>query len=370
MYLLAMLVVAGAAIAAAQERAAVSSDRPLVLEVADQRTRPQMVPVFEPPRHRYVVLFAPPASDIPATIREPRLKGVAVRAARVDAAIEVELLLVLRGVPDLEQTLAVYRLAPGASVSTEPLLAYGLAPLTLRAHAIPAVTSPPPAVDVPGRMLRATVATVAGAIPQYRLSLTNASEHKGVYGLALDLRFEDGTSVTKMPSGVRGQPLAGPGGTIVQGMNGNASFQNGAFTPVPARVLRIVAVVFDDGTFEGHPEAADELLARRGAELGQVRRLLTLLEPLDSPAGAPGEKALAGAYDALRRLSWGTSEVTELTAGCEACARVRPSLLRAAVEACIDLVLQDIERLRAMADSDRSGEWRRLLAGYRDWRGD
>lgn len=369
-YLPAMLVVTGAVIAAAQETAAVSGDRPLVLEVADQRTKPQMVPVFEPPRHRYVVLYAPPASDIPATIREPRLKGVAVRAARVDAAIVVELLLVLRGVPDLEQTLAVYRLAPGDSVRTEPLLAYGLAPLTLRAHAIAAVTSPPPAVELPGRMLRATVATVPGAIPLYRLSLTNASEHKGVYGLALDLRFEDGTRVTKMPSGVRGQALAGPGGTTVQGMNGNASFQNGAFTPVAARVLRIVAVVFDDGTFEGHPGAADELLARRGAELWQVRRELALLEPLDSPSGAPGDDALAGAYDALQHLSWGTSEVSELTARCEACARVRPSLLRAAVEACIDLVLQDIERLRATAASERSGEWRRMLAGYRHWRGD
>lgn len=370
MHLLAWLIVTGAVTAAVQERPVVSGDRPLVLELADQRTKPQMVPVFEAPRHRYVVLYSPPASDIPAKIREPRLKGVAVRAARADAAIQVELLLVLRGVPDIEQTLAVYRLAPGESVSTEPLLAYGLAPLTLRAHAMPAVTSPPPVVELPGRMLQATVTTVAGAIPLYRLSIRNASEHKGVYGLALDLRFENGTSVTKMPSGVRGQPLAGPGGAIVQGMNGNASFHNGVFTPVAARVLRIVAVVFDDGTFEGHPGAADELLARRGAEFWQVRRVLALLEPLDSPAGAPRDDALAGAYDALRRLSWGTAEVSELTAKCEPCARVRPSLLRAAVEASVDLVLQDIERLRAMADSDRSGQWRRMLAGYRDWRGD
>jgi len=357
-----------AALVPALEVASPDLEPPLLLEVVDARGKRDVLPVFAPPRQRYLVLSSPAPSSRVATVNEPRLKGIAVRTFRDDATVAVELLLVLRGTPDQETTIATYRLAPDESAITTALEDYGLAPLTLRARRVEAVTTTAPTVENTGTSLVASASVVAGAMPLYRVRLHNASDTRGVVGVLLTLDFADGTVITRMPRGQRGKALVAPGGTAIEGLHSRGELVDGEFRPQAARRLRVVAVAYDDGSVEGRAGAADELAAGRFVEAWQIGRVLAAIAPADRPDGPPAIDTLQGLHRDLATLSWGVEQVTTLGRQCAPCSRLRPSTLRVIANLAVDQALQDLERLMETGDdNERRAQWSAYLAEYRAW---
>ena len=341
---------------------------PLLLEVVDARGKQDVVPVFAPPRQRYLVLGRPPESGRPVRKEEPRLKGIAVRTFRDDADVAIELLLVLRGTPDTETTLSTYRLAPGEMATTSVLEDYGLASLTLRAHRVVPVTTSAPEVDNVGASLVASVGVVAGATPLYRVSLRNTANAKNVISVRLTLEFDNGAVITKTARGQRGRPLLESGATTVEGFHGRGDFVNGVFQPLPARRVRVEAVAYDDGSVEGRAGVASELAAARLVEAWQMGRVLSLLDPVERPPEPPAIDALPHLHRKLANLPWDAEQVSALVRQCGPCADVRPSTLRVIANLASDQVMQDLEQLAETGDdNERRARWNAYLAEYRAW---
>lgn len=341
---------------------------PLLLEVTDARGRQDLVPVFAPPRQRYVIFDNPVATRHQAPPDSGRATRVGIRTFRHDTDVAVELLLILRGTPDTETTLATYRLAPGETATTSVLEEYGLAPVTLRAHLVEEVTTSAPAVENVGTTVVASVAVVAGAMPLYRVTLHNTSTTKAVAGVLLRLEFHDGTAIIKRPRSGRGRPLVEARATAIEGFHSRGAFRDNVFRPIPADRLSVVAVAYVDGSSDGEDGQADEIDAGLRVEAWQIRRALTLLESASRAATPPTSETLDGLRLELDRLSWDDLQVTAVSRECESCARVLPWTLGVHAHFALDSVRQDLESLASVRDvAERNARWSAYLNEYRAW---
>ena len=129
--------------------------------------------------------------------------------------------------------------------------------------------------------------TVAGlepvnsTIPSYKLILANNSK-KAVRGFSFMVTVDGKWTFSGLPQELEGKSLIEPGGMFEKVLpNATEMVKVSAGQPLPVRsnqVLTILAVVFDDDSFEGEAMEAARLLMYRFGRKIQIKRIIALLQ--------------------------------------------------------------------------------------------
>lgn len=178
---------------------------------------------------------------------------------------------------DRLEEVATYTAAVGETVEARDLERFGVEPFVFKVLRVGASDTAPPVVVNRTQSIAAAVTDFkSDPLPRAKVTLTNLSS-KRVRAVALEI-FNGRSGVSSLAFEPEGKPLMEPGGTYERKVgitDGRAS--EASFTPEAMDSVIIVAVIFEDYTFEG---AAVWAARKAGMDEGkrvQLPRLLRLI---------------------------------------------------------------------------------------------
>ena len=241
-----------------------------------------------------------------------RAANETVHAVDVKATLEGERVELKVGVHvggrffDRLDSVATYTLAPGEAVEARDLERVGVRPFVFKVLRVSASDTAAPAVDNRTQSIAAAVtAFKPDPLPRAKITLTNLSA-KRVRAVAMQT-VVDGRRRTSIFAFEReGRPLMEPGGTYERNVGiTDGSTAGTGFTPISVEGVIVLAVVFDDYTFEGDAESAARKACMDEGERLQLPRLLRLVRGAQD--AGDGETAVA-----VRRLREGLAALEDV----------------------------------------------------------
>jgi hypothetical protein len=201
---------------------------------------------------------------------------------------------------------ATYTLAPGETIEARDLERFGVRAFVFKVLRVAASDTAAPAVDNRTQSIAAAVtAFKPDPLPRAKVTLTNLSA-KRVRAVAMQT-VVDGRRRTSIFAFEReGRPLMEPGGTYERNVGiTDGSTAGAGFTPISIEGLVVLAVVFEDYTFEGDAESAARKACMDEGERLQLPRLLRLVR------GSQGAGDVETA-EAVRRLREGLAALDDV----------------------------------------------------------
>lgn len=194
---------------------------------------------------------------------------------------------------------ATYALAVGETVEARDLARVGVEPFLFKVLRVSAADTAAPSVENRTQSVAAAVtAFTPDPLPRAKLTLTNLSS-KRVRAVAMQTVVAGRVRTSILAHEREGRPLMGPGGTyerkigITDGRAGETTF-----TPQTFEGVAVLAVLFDDYTFEGDAESAARKACMDEGERLQLPRLARLLRDAhdsgDAETGAAVRRLKAG----------------------------------------------------------------------------
>jgi hypothetical protein len=252
-------------------------------------------------KFRHLASWQPPQDSLP-------VRAVNIVSRQEADGVRVNLSVFL-GVTyhDTEEPVATYLLRENESIAANELTRFGVEPfeITLVKIApihpgIPAIINNSSSVEVTG--LEANPET----LPSYTLSLKNLSD-KNIMVIQLEVFVGETSRLSSRPQDKEGVPLMKPGEvfqTRVLGVRDGVLLRQGSVPNIiQGQSIRIVAVTFHDGSFEGDPQIAATIRARTIGQKIQLTQTITFLEntlkddDLDSSTAIERFRLLATALD-------------------------------------------------------------------------
>lgn len=295
--------------------------RRLAVEVVDDRHgHPLRLAVLERAPENMFSQFGPPRPI--AGWERPKertpLTGVRLRASYEGEAVRVRVAAVFDDSLQAdapgpkygprEEPLASLLAREGETLHVEGFERFGARPLVLRVvrsepePEMPFVPAPARAVS-PLKSVEVVSYSAEGAhLERGVLTLLNVSP-KNIVALEVGV---PGRGMSLRAQAAAGRPLMQPGGTHKTEINLGRGWSEtgGRYEPEPQPdAVAVVAVLFEDGSYEGDLKAAAQMAAWQRGRLAQLARVLGLLRgALDAtaPGGADALDALKSEADALR----------------------------------------------------------------------
>ena len=179
---------------------------------------------------------------------------------------------------DRLEEVATYTAAVGESVEARDLEGVGVAPFVFRVLRVGASDTYAPTVDNRTQSVAAAVTDFTpNPLPRAKLTLTNLSP-KRVRAVELRTVFGGRVRTSMMAMEPEGKPLMEPGGTYERKIGITDGRAAGAgFTPQAVEGVIVLAVVFEDYTFEGDADAAARKMLMDEGERAQLPRLAQLV---------------------------------------------------------------------------------------------
>jgi hypothetical protein len=246
---------------------------------------------------------------------------------------------------------ATYTAGVGETVEARDLEQVGVAPFVFRVLRVSASDTAAPTVDNRTQSVAAAVtAFTPDPLPRARLTLTNLSS-KRVRAVALRTVLGGRPRTSMLAFEPEGKPLMEPGGTYERkiGITDGRPSQS-SFTPESIDGVVILAVLFEDYTFEGEAEwAAQKACMDEGAR-AQLPRLLRLIRRAHAGGDADAAEAVRKFREALSALDDAApqSSVDKVLSAYPALSPAMGGNMRGAVEVSMHHVrtelLKDLER--------------------------
>ena len=214
----------------------------------------------------------------------PRAAADTVRAVDVRTKLEGGRVEIKVGVHvgerffDRLDEVATYTAAEGETVEARALESVGVAPFVFKVLRVSAAHTAAPTVDNRTQSIAAAVTDFTpDPLPRAKLTLTNLSP-KRVRAVEMRTVFDGRPRTSMIAFEPEGKPLMEPGGTyerkiaITDGRPSDADF-----TPASVEGVIILAVVFEDYTYEGDGEVAWRKMTMDEGERAQLPRLMRLV---------------------------------------------------------------------------------------------
>lgn len=198
-------------------------------------------------------------------------------AARVDVSVYV-------GVEffDKELPVASYLLREAEKITVEALTSFGVEPIDIAVVKLRLSTaSPPPVVNRTSSLEVVAFEAIESTRPLYKLVLRNVSS-KNVSAIEIDVFAGNALKLSGQQHGEEGRPLIAPGAVFEKRVIGAEDVlmkrQGYKPKPLPDQSVVVRTAVFDDGSYEGDPEAAAQFAARTVGTRIQLTRAVALLQ--------------------------------------------------------------------------------------------
>lgn len=229
---------------------------------------------------------------------------------------------------DRLDAVATYTAAVGEAVEARDLERVGVEPFVFKVLRIGASDTAAPAVENRTQSVAAAVtAFTPDPLPRAKLTLTNLSP-KRVRAVAMQTTFGGRARTSMLAFEPDGKPLMEPGGTYERKIgitDGQTSESN--FTPASVEGVVILAVVFEDYTFEGDADAASHKLLMDEGVRAQLPRLLQLVRGARDADDAETAEGLRRFRAGLATLDDAAPQ-TSVDAVLAACPALSPSMVR------------------------------------------
>ena len=214
----------------------------------------------------------------------PRAAAGTVRAVDVRTKLEGGRVEIKVGVHvgerffDRLDEVGTYTAAEGETIEARALENVGVAPFVFKVLRVSAAHTAAPTVDNRTQSIAAAVTDfTSDPLPRARLTLTNLSP-KRVRAVEMRTVFDGRPRTSMIAFEPEARPLMEPGGTYVRRIavtDGRPS--DADFTPASVEGVIILAVVFEDYTFEGDGEVAWRKMTMDEGERAQIPRLMRLV---------------------------------------------------------------------------------------------
>lgn len=195
---------------------------------------------------------------------------------------------------------ATYTAAVGESVEARDLERVGVAPFVFKVLRVGASDTAAPNVDNRTQSIAASVTDFTpDPLPRAKLTLTNLSP-KRVRAVELRTVFGGRVRTSMLAFEPEGKPLMEPGGTyvrkigIIEGQDSNVGF-----TPQAVEGVIVLAVIFEDYTYEGDVESAARKMSMDEGERAQIPRLVHLIRRARDVESAEGLRRFRASLVAL-----------------------------------------------------------------------
>jgi hypothetical protein len=211
-----------------------------------------------------------------------------IEAVRVISRVEADgvhvIVSTLSGTKALEneQQVGTYVIHETEKITIEELRKFGIEPFEVRLLRVNPTIAPVPPVILKGvnSVVVLNAMPKETTLPSFRIILRNQSS-KNIVGLGVDVVAEGKLQLSSRPRGIEGQPLipAGKEYWLTVAAPNRAQATPGGFEPrVPSGVeIQIMAVVFEDGTYEGNAETAVGVRGNLAGEKMELPRVISLL---------------------------------------------------------------------------------------------
>jgi hypothetical protein len=263
---------------------------------------------------------------------------------------------------------ATYTAAAGETVEARDLERVGVAPFVFKVLRVSASDTAAPAVVNRTQSIAAAVTDFTpDPLPRARLTLNNLSS-KRVRAVAMQTTFDGRPRTSMLAFEPEGRPLMEPGGTYERkvGITDGRASESG-FTPQTIDGVVVVAVVFEDYTFEGDADFASHKMMMDEGERAQLPRLIRLVR--NAHAGGDVETAEAvGKFKAALAALDDTATQTSVDAVLAAFPGLSPATsrdVRGGVEVSMNHArtefLHDLERFEKRSQAAPAAE------GFKSW---
>jgi hypothetical protein len=198
---------------------------------------------------------------------------------------------------------ATYTAAEGETVEARALEGVGVEPFSFKVLRVSASDTAAPTVDNRTQSIAASVTGFTpDPLPRAKLTLTNLSP-KRVRAVEMRTVFEGRVRTSMIAFEPEGKPLMEPGGTYERkvGVTDGRTNESG-FAPQAVEGVIILAVVFEDYSYEGDADAAARKLSMDEGERAQLPRLLRLIREAQAAGGAETVEAVNKFRAALAAL--------------------------------------------------------------------
>lgn len=273
---LAVCTVSTLAAAAQQAPAPQPPPSRLVVQVVYKTgAKPAYMPV---PESSWYAMFG--STPTPA----PRAAAETVRAVDVKTRLDGGRVEIKVGVHvgarffDRLEEVATYTAAEGETVEARDLEKVGVAPFVFKVLRVSAADTAAPTVDNRTQSIAAAVtAFTPDPLPRAKLTLTNLSQ-KRVRAVEMRTVFDGRTRTSMLAFEPEGKPLMEPGGTYERKIgitDGRPSDSH--LTPVAVEGVIVLAVVFEDYTYEGDADRVWRKMTMDEGGRAQLPRLMRLV---------------------------------------------------------------------------------------------
>jgi hypothetical protein len=301
-------------------------------------------------------------------------------ASRVDGEVASVMVSVFRGVKfhDQETMVGTYQLREDESVSVQELERFGVEPFRIGLKRLsPAVPHHPVVRSLAKSLEIVGIEPLTSTLPRYKLTVRNLSD-KDIMALSIKIVGGGLGAMTSMPQGQEGLPLIRAGAFFAsdQPLKTRSVQTPGGFTPDPptSQETVIMAVVFEDGSYEGDPTEAAKFKAY---SLGRKLGLARLLEVFKAVEAVPSDQEKSTPMALIKeRVATISAEVDEATLA--QLTREFPTLspqertgLKIGAEAALHHIKKELLDNLAAVEKNHPGDFRSWLANveerYQTW---
>jgi hypothetical protein len=259
-----------------QPSSAPDTVRALRVAYADGRT--SITPLSDRGRVSWTVTFPRVAGATPVSEDGLSLSALQFEEARDGDALRVTLALLYGSPHQRRVQVTTVRVAGETPVRVDALESFGVQPVTLSLVSLPPAQLRIPSVISPSSDLAFDVELSEGAVPAYRVNVSNHST-RAVMMMQFKAYRGSVISISGRPRGTGKVPLIDPGARYVLTLNAtpNQGRESNAGAWLPLDRLEITSVLWADGFVDGDARVADDERALDGGTALQLDRLVALL---------------------------------------------------------------------------------------------
>lgn len=208
-------------------------------------------------------------------------------------------------VHEQQQDVGAYAIREGEKIRVEELSRFGIEPFELALVRVTATSDPPSFSSASSSIELVSIRALVTTFPTYQMVLRNVAP-KNIRAIRIEAGPRDRPGLLTLREGKDGEPLitAGSSAEITMRIVTRAVPAPGGFTPVSPdnQVIRILAIIYDDQSFDGDAETVAQYRAVKLAERIQLTRVVAAFEEALT-SSAKSEELIRALVNRIERLS-------------------------------------------------------------------